>query len=118
MVRQTINRLLVSATFLGMMLTGGNLVAQSAVSASPNAMGQRGAQTHANVQGNPGCQRILAECRNLGFVYGQWKKDNGLYKDCFDPVVRGGTATRDGKPISVPVSASDLQSCRAAAHRR
>lgn len=119
MARQTINRLLVSATFLGMMMTGGNLVAQSAVN-SPG-VGQtaqsRASQARANAQSNPGCQRILAECKNLGFIYGQWKKDNGLYKDCFDPVVRGGTATRDGKSISVPVSASDLQSCRAA-HRR
>lgn len=122
MVRQTINRLIVSATLLGVMMTCGNLAAQSAATSSPG-MGQtvpsRAAQTRANMEGNPSCQRILAECKRLGFVYGQWKKDNGLYKDCFDPVVRGGTATRDGKSISVPVSPSDVQSCRAAAaHHR
>jgi hypothetical protein len=122
MVRQTMNRL-VSTTLLGMMMMCGNLVAQPAASGVPNGVGQtaqsqKAAQTRANLEGNPSCQRILAECKRLGFVYGQWKKDNGLYKDCFDPVVRGGTATRDGKPINVPVSPNEIQSCRAAAHHR
>jgi hypothetical protein len=70
---------------------------------------------NAAAERHPACQRILAECRNLGFIDGQWKKDNGLWKDCFDPVVKGGQATRDGKPISVPVSQSDIQACRGAA---
>lgn len=124
MSRQTINQLLVSASLLAMMMVGGNLAAQRVAGASPTGIGQgpqspRAAQLRGNIQSNPSCQRILTECRRLGFAYGQWKKDNGLWKDCFDPVVRGGTATRDGKSINVPVSASDLQSCRAAAsHRR
>jgi hypothetical protein len=50
----------------------------------------------------------------LGYIQGQWKKDNGLWKDCFDPIVKGGgTPTRDGKPMNVPVSPSDVQACRA-----
>ena len=70
---------------------------------------------HAAAEQNPACQRIIAECKNLGFIPGQWKKDNGLWKDCFDPVVKGnGGATRDGKPINVPVNPSDVQACRAA----
>lgn len=121
MSRQMISHLLVSASLLGMLMIAGNLMAQRVATTSPSGVGMQGqsprpVQPHANVQRNPGCQRILAECQRLGFVYGQWKKDNGLYKDCFDPVVRGGTATRDGRPISVPVSSSDIQSCRAA-HR-
>lgn len=123
MSRQTIHPLLVSVSLLGMMMIGGSLAAQPAANPSPDGVGQaaqaqRAAEARAKAQGNPACQRILAECRRLGFVYGQWKKDNGLYKDCFDPVVRGGTATRDGRPINVPVSASDIQSCRAAHQRR
>jgi hypothetical protein len=78
---------------------------------SPTA---KSAQTHAAAEHNPACQRIINECKKLGFIQGQWKEDNGLWKDCFDPVVKGsGNATRDGKPISVPVSSSDLQACRA-----
>jgi len=86
----------------------------STSSPTPQARSPKAAQNHAAVQNNPSCQRIIAECKNLGFIVGQWKKDNGLWKDCFDPVVRGGTPTRDGKPITVPVSASDVQACRAA----
>jgi len=74
----------------------------------------KGGQNHSAAEHNPACQRIISECNRLGFIQGQWKKDNGLWKDCFDPVVRGnGSATRDGKPISVPVSSSDVQACRA-----
>jgi hypothetical protein len=72
---------------------------------------------HSVIENNPACQRILSECKNLGFIQGQWKKDNGLWRDCFDPVVKGGTPTRDGKAINVPVSGSDVQSCRAAVGR-
>jgi len=65
-------------------------------------------------EGNPACGRILNECKRLGFIAGQAKKDNGLWKDCFDPIVKGGgTPTRDGRAINVPVSQSDLQTCRA-----
>jgi len=123
MARQTINRLLVSATLLGMMMLAGNLVAQPAAGTSGNGTGQqaenpRSAQRRATAENNPGCQRILSECKNLGFVDGQWKKDNGLWRDCFDPVLRGRTPTRDGKPINVPVSASAIGACRSAMRYR
>jgi hypothetical protein len=62
----------------------------------------------------PQCQHIITECKKLGFIVGQYKEDNGLWKDCFNPVVRGGSATRDGKPISVPVNPADVQGCKAA----
>src|SRR5580693_6766174 len=109
---RTITRILVSATFLASVVMGANVTAQTA----PSVPGQaRGAQNHAAAEQNPACEKIINECKNLGFIQGQWKKDNGLWKDCFDPVVKGGgSATRDGKSISVPVSASDVQSCRAA----
>lgn len=105
-------RALVCGMFLALATSGTNLVAQyggPGVPARPNS--------HAAVESNPACQRIVSECRRLGFIQGQWRKDNGLWKDCFDPVVRGGTATRDGRPIQVPVDPSDVQACRAAKHR-
>jgi serine/threonine protein kinase len=67
---------------------------------------------------NPGCQKIVAECKKLGYIVGEWKQDNGLWKDCLDPVVKGSTPTRDGKPMTVPVSPGDVQSCRAAIHQK
>jgi hypothetical protein len=63
---------------------------------APTNAGKPG-DNHAAIDHSPACQRILAECRRVGFVYGEWKKDNGLWRDCFGPVVNGGTVTREGK---------------------
>ncbi len=80
-----------------------------------NGQSGSGNQGQTGGQHNGACERILAECRKVGFIKGQWKEDNGLYRDCFDPLVKGtGTTTRDGKPISVPVSQADVSACRAA----
>jgi hypothetical protein len=108
---RTSTRILVSGTLFISLLVGANLTAQTAP--PPSA---KGGHSHAAAEQNPSCQRILTECKNLGFIQGQWKKDNGLWKDCFDPIVKGnGAATRDGKSINVPVSSSDVQACRASA---
>jgi hypothetical protein len=108
MSRRTTSRILISAMFLVSVMIGTDVTAQTV--APP-----RGGQNHAAAEQNPACQRIISECKELGFIPGQWKKDNGLWKDCFDPVVKGGgNATRDGEPINVPVSSSDLEACRAA----
>jgi hypothetical protein len=109
--RRITSRILVSAAFLVSVTIGVDVTAQTG--SLPSTSG-RGGQNHAAVEQNPACQRIINECKNLGFIPGQWKKDNGLWKDCFDPVVKGGgSATRDGKPIRVPVSPGDVQACRA-----
>lgn len=115
------SRILLSAAFLGVAVMGMNVVAQTMAhppttsSTSPQTQPSKGGQNHSAAESNPACERIINECKKLGFIQGQWKKDNGLWKDCFDPVVKGGgSATRDGKPISVPVSSSDVQACRAA----
>ena len=111
--------LLMAVVFVVAMLIGVNATAQTmshpTTSTVPQTQPSRGAQNHSVAENNPACERIISECKKLGFIPGQYKKDNGLWKDCFDPVVHGGgSPSRDGKPISVPVSASDIQSCRAA----
>ncbi len=115
MGRRTISRILISGMFLVSVMIGANVMAQTVP--APSIGGQqtqpKGGQNHSAAEHNPACQRIISECKKLGFIQGQWKEDNGLWKDCFDPVVKGGNATRDGKPISVPVNPSDVQSCRA-----
>ena len=115
------SRILLSAAFLGVAVMGVNVAAQTMAhppttsATSPQTQPSKGGQNHSAAESNPACERIINECKKLGFIPGQWKKDNGLWKDCFDPVVKGGgSATRDGKPISVPVSSSDVQACRAA----
>ncbi|MGB6679530.1 MAG: hypothetical protein WBE44_22740 [Terriglobales bacterium] len=115
---RTISRILVSGAFLASVMIGASVSAQIAAHPSTSATSQQtqaSKSAQARAEQNPACQKIIAECKNLGFIQGQWKKDNGLWKDCFDPVVKGGgSATRDGKPISVPVSQSEVQACRAA----
>ena len=118
MGRQTISRILMSGMFLVSLMIGPNTAAQMPTLPSTRGTSQqtqsKGGQNHAAAEHNPACQRIVSECKKLGFIQGQWKEDNGLWRDCFDPVVKGsGRATRDGKPISVPVSSSDVQACRA-----
>ena len=119
MSRRTTSRILVSVGFLVWFMIGANLAAQNLPLPSTSGIGQqthpyKGGENHAAAERNPACQRILSECKRLGFIQGQWRKDDGLWKDCFDPVVRGnGSATRDGKPISVPVNSRDVQACRA-----
>jgi hypothetical protein len=124
MDKRTISRILILGAFLVWVMSGAVATAQTLphpATGIPTQQTQspKAAQTHPG-EHNPACQKIINECKNLGFIQGQWKKDNGLWKDCFDPVVKGnGGATRDGKPISVPVSASDIQACRAAeSHRK
>jgi len=118
MSRRTTCRILIAGAFLVSVMIGGNAAAQTmahpTTSTMPQTPSSKSAQKTA-IESNPACDRIINECKKLGFIQGQYKKDNGLWKDCFDPVVKdGGSPTRDGKPISVPVSQSDIQACRAA----
>lgn len=112
-------RILISGTVLLWIAIGTHLMAQNVAlphttGTNQQAQSSKAAQNHAVAEHNPACQRIVNECKNLGFIQGQWKKDNGLWKDCFDPIVKGGgSPTRDGKPINVPVSPADVQACRA-----
>ena len=114
----TISRILVAGTFLAALTFGINAMAQAAAAHPASSSSTHQAASHKAVQNaaenTPACQRIVEECKKLGFVVGQWKTDNGVWADCFDPVVHGGKPTRDGKSIEVPVSAEDLQTCRAA----
>jgi len=84
-----------------------------------NGQSGSGKQNQSGERHNPACERILDECKKMGFIQGQWKKDNGLWKDCFDPIVKGkGNTTQDGKPINIPVSQGEIESCRASEGKR
>jgi hypothetical protein len=90
-------------------------VAQTAAGALAPASTSKGTAVQKIARQTPQCMHIITECKKLGFVPGQWKTDNGVWKDCFDPVVLGkGTPTRSGQPITVPVNPSDVQACHAA----
>ncbi len=117
---RTATRILVSGTFIVSAIVGSSVQAQRAPAQTTRTAQNHAAPSpsHSAVESNPACQRIIAECKKLGYIPGQWKKDNGLWRDCFDPVVKGGNPTRDGKPMNVPVSPSDVQACRAAEGRK
>jgi hypothetical protein len=105
-----------SGLVAAVVLFGTIAVAQTAP--SPNA---KAADNRAYVQDNASCQKIVSECKSLGYVVGAYKQDNGLWRDCFDPILHGQTPTRKGKPMKVAVSPSEVQECRAAgqqAHAR
>lgn len=104
-----------------MLLVARAALAQAPVAAAAAAPQAGGAQhtQHANGEVSIArrtlpCEHIITECKKLGYVVGQYKKDNGLWIDCFNPVIKGGRPTRDGAPVTVPVNPGDVQACRAA----
>jgi hypothetical protein len=82
--------------------------------AQTNSANSKAAENRAYAQENAACQKIVAECKRMGYVVGGYKQDNGLWADCFDPVVNGQTPSHHGKPMKVAVSPSEIQECRAA----
>lgn len=109
---QTIRRILVGGIFTASAMVAGAQTSPAPIGTAPQAKTKNASMNAA--ESNPACQQIVAECKKLGYIVGAWKKDNGLWKDCFDPVVKGGHPTRDGKAENVPVSSSTVEECRAA----
>lgn len=68
-----------------------------------------------SVEKVPACQNILNECKKLGFVVGGYKNGNGLWRNCFHPIVKGGKASLKGQEVAVAVNANDVTSCKASA---
>ncbi len=98
-----------------------------AAAAFANAQAQNDGATapHSTTTGNfahrhddwlrvPGCAPIANACKAAGFYDGGAAKHEGLYLDCFERIVhRKGSVTKAGKPVSIPVSESDINSCHA-----
>jgi hypothetical protein len=51
--------------------------------------------------GPPGpCKQIADACKSAGFIPGDWKKGDGLWKDCVDPIMQGqASAPGATKPL-------------------
>src|SRR6478672_8082006 len=59
------------------------------------------------------CKQIAETCKNAGFIPGDWKKGDGLWRDCVDPIVQGVTTVPGGtKPLPI-VNASLVAACKA-----
>ncbi len=67
------------------------------------------------LQKNPSCKNILNACESMGFVAGGFKEGNGLWKNCFHPLINNKPVTQKGQPVVVNVDANDIASCKNAA---
>jgi hypothetical protein len=59
------------------------------------------------------CKEIAAACRNAGFIKGDWKKGDGLWRDCVDPIVQGKTSAPGGSKPLPSVDAGLISACKA-----
>jgi hypothetical protein len=90
----------------------------SAFAVEPNVTSDVDAKEKAHrssIEKVPACQNILNECKKLGFVAGGFKDGNGLWRNCFHPIIKGGKASLKGQEVAVAVNANDVASCKASA---
>lgn len=59
------------------------------------------------------CKEIASACRNAGFIKGDWKKGDGLWRDCVDPIMQGKTAVPGATKPLPAVNASLVSACKA-----
>lgn len=69
-------------------------------------------EAKAILESTPSCQNILGECKKLGFVEGEYKIGNGLWRSCFHPVVNGKAVTQKGNAVTVTADANDVTACK------
>lgn len=59
------------------------------------------------------CLKIAEACKAAGFVKGDWKKGDGLWKDCVDPIIQGTIAVPNStQPLPI-VDAATINACKA-----
>ena len=59
------------------------------------------------------CKEIADACRSAGFIKGDWKKGDGLWRDCVDPIMQG-KASAPGATKPLPsVNPGLISACRA-----
>jgi hypothetical protein len=59
------------------------------------------------------CQKIADACRSAGFIKGDWKKGDGLWRDCVDPIMQGQTTVPGATKPLPTVDASLISACKA-----
>ncbi len=68
----------------------------------------------AGLAGAPGpCMKIAEVCQAAGFTKGDWKKGDGLWRDCVDPIVQGVKSPSGiTKPLPI-VDSATIAACKA-----
>jgi hypothetical protein len=64
--------------------------------------------------GPPGpCKQIAKACKDAGFIQGDWKKGDGLWRDCVDPLIQGVSTVPGGTKPLPTVDAKLISDCKA-----
>ena len=64
--------------------------------------------------GTPGpCREVEQACKNAGFIPGDWKKGDGLWRDCVDPIMQGQTSVPGATKPLPKVDAKAVADCKA-----
>ncbi len=67
-----------------------------------------------NNKGAPdACKEIAEACKKAGFMKGDWKKGDGLWRDCVDPIMQGQTSAPGATKPLPSVDANVIAACRA-----
>jgi hypothetical protein len=69
-----------------------------------------GKKEHDHVPGP--CKQIAQACKDAGFIKGDWKKGDGLWRDCVDPIMQGQTNVPGGTKPLPKVDASLVSACK------
>jgi hypothetical protein len=59
------------------------------------------------------CQQIAEACRSAGFIKGDWKKGDGLWRDCVNPIVQGKTSVPGATKPLPAVDGKLVADCKA-----
>src|SRR5438067_2418594 len=67
---------------------------------------------------NPGkaqgpCKQVEKACEGAGFIKGDWKKGDGLWRDCINPIMQGQTSVPGGTKPLPSVDSSVVAACKA-----
>jgi hypothetical protein len=74
----------------------------------PAFAGQNG-----RAHGHGPCKQVTTACQSAGFIKGDWKKGDGLWRDCINPIMQGQSNV-PGATRSLPsVDAGVVTACKA-----
>lgn len=59
------------------------------------------------------CKQIEQACKNAGFIQGDWKKGDGLWRDCVDPIMQGQSNVPGATKPLPAVSSGAIAECKA-----
>ena len=59
------------------------------------------------------CNQIAAACKSAGFIQGDWKKGDGLWRDCVDPIIQGQTSVKGATKPLPSVDPTVVAACKA-----